>query len=140
MKTHPEAFMDWFDRRPPVQRQHLAHLFMVITTEDAMQMTATPSQSLRTFHAWAVRSDFPLRIAARMFYIRSVFDMVILHYHELQPKQGLMPGTTDNIIQISGPQWKAVLDSWKRLRQKELTDTYIHSWTSWMIKRHMETS
>jgi len=137
MKTPLEAFMTWFDGRPLTLRQNLAHIFMVVTTEDAVHMTADPARSLKTFRAWAVRRDFPLRIAARMFYIRSVFDMVVFHHHEILPEQGLPLG---NIVQISGPQWKAVFDSWKQLRQNELTDTYIHSWTSWMIKLNTETT
>ena len=100
-------------------------------------MVAPPHQSLENFRAWTVQIDFPLRIAARMFYIRSIFDMVIFHYKEIVEGKDAFPQPSENnkVIQISSKQWVEILESWKNLRRKEMSDTYIHSWTAWMIKK-----
>jgi hypothetical protein len=103
-------------------------------------MVALPQQSLERFRHWAVKSDFPLRTAARLFYIRSIFDMVILHHKEICRDDDFFPisDETKNIIQLSSRQWEDILESWIDLRSKEMSDTYVHSWTSWMIKLQSE--
>ena len=136
-----EAFIKWFDAVPISLRRYLAHIFRICTTDDTSQMAARPEDSLEGFRSWALKTDFPLRIAARMFYIRSIFDMVILHHQEIQTGNGLfpLPMEIDNIIPISLRQWEDILESWKGLRHQEMADTYIHSWASWMINLQMET-
>lgn len=138
--TPLDAFVVWFDAVPLVLRKHLAHIFQICTTEDARQMAVCPERSLASFRHWAAKTDFPLRIAARMFYIRSVFDMVICHHEEMADEKnmfGSLPGQK-NIVQISLKQWELTLGSWLKLRQGELSDRYIHSWTSWIIKQSKE--
>lgn len=140
MITPPDAFLAWFDAEPLVLRKHLAHIFQVCTTEDATQMAACPDRSLASFRYWAAKTDFPLRIAARMFYIRAVFDMVICH-HEEMVKSDILPGPfsgQENIVLISTKHWEQTLGSWLNLRCRELSDQYIHSWTSWIIKQSKE--
>ncbi len=140
MRTPLTAFVQWFDCVPVPLRKYLAHVFRVCTTEDTSQMTSLPDHSLESFRNWVVGVDFPLRIAARMFYVRSVFDMVMFHYKEILADGafGSRPAEADNVIQISSRQWEDLLEAWKDLRSKEMSDIYIHSWASWMIKQQME--
>jgi len=141
MITPTVAFVQWFDNIPLELRRYLAHVFRVCTTEDASQMVALPEQSLAGFRAWIMKPDFPLRIAAKMFYIRAVFDMVILHHHEITDDDGpfkLLSQKT-NIVLLSAKQWEVVIKSWTALRQAALSDAYVHSWTSWMIKQQKES-
>ncbi len=140
MVTPLEAFIKWFDNVPVPLRKYLAHIFRVSTTDDTSHMAARSDQSLEWFRNWAVTMDFPLRIAARMFYIRSVFDMVIFHYTEILSGDDIFSSASgkDNIIQISSKQWEDIFESWKDLRSKEMSDTYVHAWASWMIKFQME--
>ena len=98
-------------------------------------MTGSSEDSLEGFRNWAIGRDFPLRVAARMFTVRSVFDMVIIHHREILNQTGM--GTdqeTGKLVQLSDKQWENVLESWHALRKAELSDSYIHSWTSWMVK------
>lgn len=141
MKTPLEAFMKWFDNVPVSLRKCLAHMFRVCTTDDTSHMAALPEQSLDGFRNWIIKMDFPLRIAARMFYIRSIFDMVIFHYKELFAGDDFfhLLCEKENMVQISTKQWGKIFESWKELRAREMSDTYIHSWASWMIKLQMET-
>lgn len=140
MKTPLEAFIKWFDDVPVSLRMYLAHIFRICTTDDTVQMIAKPEASLEGFRDWAVKVDFPLRLAARMFYIRSIFDMVIFHYKEILAGEDFfhLPSEPNNIVQISSRQWENIFNSWKNLRYREMSDTYIHSWASWMIKLQME--
>ncbi len=141
MITPTVAFIQWFDNIPVVLRKYLAHVFRVCTTEDASQMAALPDQSLAGFRAWAVKPDFPLRLAAKMFYIRAVFDMVILHHNEITDDDGSfgLLSQKNNIVRLSAKQWETVVNSWITLRQAGLSDAYVHSWTSWMIKQQKES-
>lgn len=140
MTTPLEAFIFWFDRIPISLRKYLAHIFRICTTEDTSQMASLPDHSLDSFRRWIIKMDFPIRVAARMFYIRSIFDMVIFHYKEILADEDLYPALPEktNIVQISSRQWEEILETWKVLRSKEMSDIYIHSWASWMIKRQME--
>ena len=140
MITPIDAFLKWFDALPVPLRRYLAHIFRICTTDDTSQMVALPQQSLDGFRLWAVKSDFPLRIAARLFYIRSIFDMIILHHKEIGSGDDFFPVSDDtkNIIQLSSKQWEDILESWRHLRSREMSDTYVHSWTSWMIKMQSE--
>jgi hypothetical protein len=140
VKTPLEAFMQWFDHVPVSLRRYLAHIFRVCTTDDTSQMAASTDQSLESFRNWALKMDFPLRIAARMFYIRSIFDMVIFHYKEILTGDDFLPPTSgkNTVINISSKQWEYIFRSWQDLRGKEMSDIFIHSWASWMIKLHME--
>lgn len=104
-------------------------------------MVALPDQSLAGFAAWIGKPDFPLRIAAKMFYIRAVFDMVILHHNEITDDDGSLGllSQKNNIVRLSAKQWERVVSSWITLRQATLSDAYVHSWTSWMIKQQKES-
>jgi hypothetical protein len=135
-----DAFIKWFDQIPIPLRRYIAHVFRVCTTDDTSQMLTLPDQSLDGFRNWAVKVDFPIRIAARMFYIRSIFDMVIFHYREIVADEDFfgLPSEKNNIVNLSSKQWEELLESWKNLRAKEMSDTYIHSWASWMIKPKKE--
>jgi hypothetical protein len=138
MKSPLDAFVAWFDGIPLPVRHSLTHIFYVITTEDTSRMAQPRTYSLEQFRTWAVSIDFPLRIAARIFYIRSVFDLIIFHHHEIFQKKTLFGPSAQksNILNLSGPQWMATRDSWHSLRQKDLSDSRIHTWTSWMIRLH----
>jgi hypothetical protein len=140
METPLEAFMRWFDSAPVPLRRYLAHIFRVCTTDDTSHMAASPDNSLHWFGNWAVKMDFPLRVAARMFYIRSIFDMVLVHHKEILAGDDFFHPASykDNIIKISSKQWENILRSWIDLRGKEMSDSHIHVWTSRMIKLQME--
>lgn len=141
MITPTVAFVQWFDNIPLELRRYLAHVFRVCTTEDTSRMVALPEQSLASFAAWIGKPDFPLRIAAKMFYIRAVFDMVILHHNEIIDDDGFLGllSQKNNIVRLSAKQWERVVGSWITLRQATLSDAYVHSWTSWMIKQQKES-
>ncbi len=133
-----EAFIVWFDSVPYTLRRQLSHVFRICTTEDTSQMAARPGDSLAYFRNWVGTRDFPLRITARMFYVRSVFDLVICHHNEILTDDMPDELNREGVIPLSDKQWEEVLRSWARLRNKEFSDSYVHSWASWMILRQKE--
>ncbi len=139
MHTPMDAFLIWFESLPPALRTYLAHLFRVCTTEDASMLALHPDQSLDAFRRWVAKTDFPLRLAARVFHVRAVFDMAVFHHKEMLAADDwgrpILPGR-EKIVQLSEKQWDAVAESWKDLRHREMSDKYVHSWTSWMIRLH----
>jgi hypothetical protein len=42
-------------------------------------------------------------------------------------------GIRNNVVLLSEKQWENVLDSWKRLRSKEMSDSYLFSWAKYVI-------
>ena len=139
MMTPTTAFVQWFDNIPLELRTYLAHIFRVCTTEDAFQMAAQPDESLTGFRAWVVKLDFPLRMAAKLFYIRAVFDMVLTHHGEITEGAFGSLSEKKNIVRLSAKQWENVILSWRVLRQAQLSEAYVHAWTSWMIKQQKES-
>ena len=140
MITPWEAFLVWFDSVPLSLRKALAHVFRVCTTNNTSQMAVSSQESLDRFYHWVCGTDFPLRIAARMFYIRSVFDLVICHHDGIVKDTVAQDWDNDKVVPISAKQWEEVLTSWAALRNRELSDAYIHSWASWMISLQSKAS
>ncbi len=141
MITPREAFIQWFDSLPRNLAVVLARLFYICTTEDTSQMVQDSRTYWTNFKYLLVKSDFPLRIAARMFYIRSIFDMVIFHHEQLIMGNKMLPpgqGGESELALLSGKQWERVLESWTQLRGQEMSETYIHSWAAWMIGKQKE--
>ena len=130
-----EAFIGWFDSLPCTLRLQLSHVFRVCTTEDTSQMAAQPGDSLEYFRTWIATRDFPLRITARMFYIRSVFDLVICHHNEILTDNISNELNKKSVIPLSDKQWEEVLRTWTELRNNVFSDSYIHAWASWMIRQ-----
>ena len=130
MITPVQAFVQWFDQLPRVVKKGLAHLFEVCTAEDVTLMTDDREDALVRFGIWIRKADFPLRVAARVFYVRSVFDLVIPHHKEIVKETC---AGMDGVIALSDRQWEKVLESWGELRNKALSDAYVHSWASYVI-------
>ena len=131
------AFITWFDSLPPAQRRALAHIYRVCTTETAEDMVLDPEHSLQRFKNGFVKPDFPLRVAARMVKLCSVFDLILLNRKELvsiseKMFSGVEKGT---VVPLSSRQWDTVHETWKMLRSRELSEQYLHVWAAEMIKR-----
>ncbi len=141
MITPQAAFIQWFNSQPRNVAEILARLFYICTTENTNQMAQDTGTYWSNFKYLLVKSDFPLRIAARMFYIRAIFDMVIFHHEQLIVGNRMLShgsGEGTELALLSGKQWERVLDSWTELRGQEMSENYIHSWAAWMIKQQRE--
>jgi hypothetical protein len=130
------AFIRWYDGLSPAHRQHLAHVYYVCTTQDTTDMLMAPADSLQRFVRHLARPDFPLRLVARMFIVRTVFDLLLVHRKELiiAPDEWIPSGSRDKMISLGRHRWDRVMDSWAALRAKELSDSHLHAWAASIIK------
>jgi hypothetical protein len=138
MKTPIAAFMEWLDSLPESHAGYLAHLYRISTTEDTADLAMTPEESLVRFRHYVVRQDFPLRVVARMVMIRGMMDLIFMTRETLVSQNTGVPfdtGSPDNVVLLSEKQWGNVLDSWKRLRSKEMSDSYLFSWARYVFSK-----
>jgi len=138
MVTNPmTAFINWFASVPPHHRERLAHIFCVTTTRDTGDMLAAPSTSLARFTAYFTRPDFPLRVVARVFTVRTLFDLLLIHRKELvtHPEEWMPGHGTHGMIPLDPHQWDRVYTSWGRLRSRELSDRVLHTWAAAVLQK-----
>jgi hypothetical protein len=137
VKNPITAFMHWFDTLPPGHRQRLAHIFFVCTTQHAGDMIAEPRNSLARFKIHFTRPDFPLRVVSRVFTVRALFDLLLMHRKELvaSPEKWLAGHGLDNLVPLDTHLWDQVFESWATLRSRDLSDPNLHAWTAAVLKK-----
>lgn len=131
------AFIRWFDSLPANLRKRLAHAYRVCTTDDTADIIMDPDESLDRFKGYFVKPDFPMRVAARLFTVRAVFDMILVNRDQFNAAAGqAFPGRDgDNIVQLSDRQWDTIFKDWHGLRKGFLSDPHLHAWAAEMIRR-----
>lgn len=134
------AFVNWFETLPVPHKKFLAHLYRVCTTDNTIDMAVDPDTSLERFKNAFVREDFPLRIAARVFSVRAVFDLIMMNTDTLAAlAEDLFPGRDrDNVELLSSRQWESAFESWKDLRFGPMSDMQIHAWAKQVMKHQMK--
>jgi hypothetical protein len=131
------AFIRWFDNLPDDIKQNLAHVFKVSTAEDISQMTQSGESSLKLFRFWFLKDDFFIRKTAKLFMVRSLFDMMIMNKELFMDDSIFLQhkDNTKNLLKISDAYWKKTSDSWQRLRCTNLSDTHMNLWVKTVLRR-----
>ena len=129
-KNPIQAFLEWYHSLAMGQRQYLAHMYIVLTTENTADLAMARDASPERFELLAVKKDFPIRMVARMVVIRVIIDFIFINRDQLARKT---PGAP-SIANISEKQWEKGLESWKLLRVVELSDIYINLWLQSELK------
>jgi hypothetical protein len=73
-----------------------------------------------------------------MVMIRGMMDLIFMTRETLVSQNTGVPfdtGSPDNVVLLSEKQWGNVLDSWKRLRSKEMSDSYLFSWARYVFSK-----
>lgn len=140
MITPLAAFINWFDALSLDIKKNLAHIFRVCTLDDVTLMVVSPENSLASFRVWILKEDFVLRRIARLYTVRSVFDMIIVHSDLILKGSGILGAKSsfENLIDFSSAKWSQACDSWKTLRSMYLSDTYMNLWAGSVISKQME--
>ncbi len=137
MKNPMRAFIEWFESIPLMHSMCLAHIYRICTTENTEDMVLPPEISLEKFKLSFVRTDFPVRIAARMLTVVNVIDLIVLNHRELiLGNPSLFPmnfNKEENIELLAEHQWGRTCESWKVLRNYALSDTYLGAWAKAVI-------
>jgi len=140
MITPLKAFMNWFDALSSDIKKNLAHIFRVCTVDDVTLMVVSPESSLAGFRVFLLKEDFVLRRIARLYIVRSVFDMIINHSDLILKASGITGSMSsfENLIDFSSAKWSQTCSSWKTLRSMYLSDTYMNLWAGSVISKQME--
>jgi hypothetical protein len=99
-------------------------MYIVLTTQNTADFVMDRDTSPGRFELHVVKQDFPVRTVARMMVIRSVIDFIFINKDLLSQAT---PGAP-SIVDISEKHWEKGLESWKILREVELSDYYTHLW------------
>ena len=131
------AFLNWFESLSLVLKKSLAHIYRVSTTDNTMDMVMEPEISFERFKNSFVKPDFPLRVAARVFTVRAVFDLILLNRETLVSiaDEYFSLWDQEKMIPLSSHQWDRAYDSWKVLRSRELSDRFLHEWANQLVKQ-----
>ena len=130
MKNPIQAFVEWYQSLALGHRQYLAHMFLVLTTQNTTDLAMPKETSPDRFLAYVVKKDFPVRVVARMVVIRGIFDFIFLNRDQLVQET---PGAPF-VVDISQKHWEKGFDSWRMLRGKELSDIYTQLWLKVELK------
>lgn len=130
MKNPIQAFIEWYRSLALGQRQYIAHMFIVLTTQNTSDLVMGKETSPERFELHAVKKDFPVRMIARMMVVRAIVDFIFINKVELSRET---PGAP-SIVNISEKQWEKGLEAWRVLRGVELSDYYTNLWLKSELK------
>ena len=123
-----QAFANWFENLPPGQRQTLAYLHLLMTSATGNDFALTPEEALTRFQTLLRTPDFPLRRAARLLMIRSVFSFLLSDVDFMLRQLAGSPRIERDLLPISPFQWLRSAALWRRLCCGELSDASLHDW------------
>lgn len=131
------SFLKWFESLPLVLKKSLAHIYRVCTTDNTMDMVMAPEISFERFKNYFVKPDFSLRVAARVFTVRAVFDLIFLNRQTLVAiaDEYFTVRDHEKMISLSAHHWDRAYDTWKVLRSTELSDRFLHEWANQIVKK-----
>lgn len=127
MKNPIQAFIEWYRSLARVQQQYIAHMYIVLTTENTADLAMAREASPARFEFRVLQKDFPVRMVARMVVIRGIIDFLFINRDQLPGHRGQVSNLSP-IVDISDKQWERGLESWKILRAVELSDIYTSLW------------
>lgn len=124
VKNPIAQFLAWYRSLAAGQRSYLAHMYMVLTTENTSDLAMARDHSPERFERVVVQRDFPLRMVSKMVVIRSIIDFIFINKDQLMQET---PVAT-SLPHIADKQWEVGLESWRVLRSVELSDRSINLW------------
>jgi len=130
MKNPIQAFLEWYRSLAMGQRQYLAHMYIVLTTENTADLAMARGASPDRFEFLVLKKDFPMRMVSRLLVVRVIIDFIFINRYQLAQEN---PGPAA-IVNLSEKQWEKGLESWKVLRGVELSDIYVNLWLKSELK------
>ncbi len=124
-----EPFYKWFEQMPLVCQQKLARIAWLLITEDMSDMGLSSEEILQKFKAYVVSLDIPIRKAAKMIMLVSLFDSIMENLSEfLKLDEGPFndPQLEKKLVYIEKKMWQKLKDSWIRLRNRYYSDDLLY--------------
>ena len=130
LKNPIVAFLEWYRSLAMGQRQYLAHLYVVLTTENTTELAMAGGCSPEKFEHVVTKRDFPLRMVSRMVVVRAIIDFIFINKDHLVQETPM----SSEMVNIADKQWEAGVQTWQSLRGRELSDRYINLWLQSELK------
>ncbi len=124
-----EPFFKWFEEMPLICQQKLARIAWFLITEDMSDMGLSSEEILQKFKAYIVSLDIPIRKAAKMIMLISLFDSIMINLSEfLKLDEGMFndPQLEKKLIYIEKKMWQKLKDNWIKLRNKYYSNDLLH--------------
>ena len=124
-------FLSWFHSLPVSQRQYIARLFFLCTTENSADFALSPAEALVRLENYILAPDFEVRKLSRLMIVRAVFDLILNNYEKfeaLSRRVSMAAGQNqgENVASLSAKQWERTIASWRHFRSSVLTDKAIY--------------
>jgi len=124
-----EPFFKWFEEMPLICQQKLARIAWLLITEDMSDMGLSSEEILQKFKAYVVSLDIPIRKAAKMVMLISLFDSIMTNLSEFL-KLGEAPFNDPKLekklVYIEKKMWQKLKDNWIKLRNKYYSDDLLY--------------
>ena len=114
---------------PLVCQQKLARIAWLLITEDMSDMGLSSEEILQKFKAYVVSLDIPIRKAAKMVMLISLFDSIMANLSEfLKLDEGAFndPQLEKKLVYIEKKMWQKLKDSWIKLRNRYYSDDLLY--------------
>jgi len=124
-----EPFFKWFEEMPLICQQKLARIAWLLITEDMSDMGLSSEEILQKFKAYVVSLDIPIRKAAKMVMLISLFDSIMTNLSEflkLSEAPFNDPKLEKKLVYIEKKMWQKLKDNWIKLRNKYYSDDLLY--------------
>lgn len=108
-------------------------MYFVLTTENTTDLAIETEMAKDRFVLLVTKKDFSVRVVARMVTVRGLVDFLFINRDQLAAP--VLSGA--NVIGIGEKQWETAFQSWKHIRQTELSDPYIRLWLQSETERNL---
>ncbi len=114
-----EPFLEWFNRLPLICQKKLSRIIWLLITDDMSDIACSSEELLYKFKSYVSSADIPLRKAARMIMILSLFDAVMENLFEILNTDLEMfkdPDLEGKLVSIEEKMWERIRESWYNFR------------------------
>jgi len=134
-----ELFWEWFSQIPIVCQEKLARIAWLLITEDMSDMALSSKEILNKFRAYIFSIDIPIRKAAKMLMIISLFNSIIANLEDfLEVSEYFFenPESEKKLISIENKMWEKIKNSWPKIRNEYYTADLISLTLKELINSH----
>lgn len=134
-----EPFWEWFSQIPIVCQEKLARIAWLLITEDMSDMALSSKEILNKFRAYIFSIDIPIRKAAKMLMIISLFNSIIANLEDfLEVSEYFFenPESEKKLISIENKMWEKIKNSWPKIRNEYYTADLISLTLKELINSH----
>ena len=134
-----ELFWNWFSKAPVICQEKLARIAWLLITDDMSDMALSSEEILAKFKAYVFSIDIPLRKAAKILMIISLFDSIMANLEDFLEVSTYFFENTESekkLISIENKMWEKIKNSWPKVKDKYYTANLISLTLKELISSH----